>query len=420
MTDSAKNSTCYLMPEETEKLLAWVESVNVKAAGDFERAQQIVSRLGAHYRNGSTEIGIYAPEIAAQNIPDGDWHLEVLTPLDAIDLTADEQKVRFQRSHVPLKLIDDCAWGVIAGMTPGTRDHVGCFYWLRYKDAGGNWHSIHDHLAYSVPFGTLAPAELYDIETMQASRADATHFSNMDWDADPMHQNDDGIPRVGPPVNILQIHPGTASPEGTLEGLRQIYARIAEKRRSGEALTPEEQNYIGYDAVQLLPVEPPIEHEAGPAFWNEEPAPKSDTLTATLHQHDIFDWGYDVMVSASPAVNPAITSTKRPDELVDLIAELHNFPDGPIKVIFDIVYGHTDNQALKLFHTNYLAGANMYGQNLNYRHLIARATWLEMQRRKSDYGVDGIRVDGAQDFKGYDPVTNTLYHDDEYLRQMND
>ncbi|MEL6272630.1 MAG: glucosylglycerol hydrolase, partial [Chloroflexota bacterium] len=45
---------------------------------------------------------------------------------------------------------------------------------------------------------------------------------------------------------------------------------------------------------------------------------------------------------------------------------------------------------------------------------------LEMQRRKSDYGVDGIRVDGAQDFKGYDPVTDTLYHDDEYLRQMND
>jgi hypothetical protein len=42
-----------------------------------------------------------------------------------------------------------------------------------------------------------------------------------------------------------------------------------------------------------------------------------------------------------------------------------------------------------------------------------------MQRRKSNYGVDGIRVDGAQDFKYYDPESNQMIHDDDYLADMN-
>ncbi len=41
----------------------------------------------------------------------------------------------------------------------------------------------------------------------------------------------------------------------------------------------------------------------------------------------------------------------------------------------------------------------MYGQNINYRHGIVRAILLEMQRRKVNFGADGVRVDGAQDFK---------------------
>lgn len=413
---------CTLLENETQHFLQWVDVVRTRTADPYERAEQLVSRLGANYRNGNAEFGFYAPELVDKQIPDDNWFLEVLTPLDPLDLQAQTSQVRFQREKVPLVQDGEFVWGVVSGVKPGTRAEVGSFYWLRYQDRQGRWHIIHDHLAYSVPFGTLAPAELYNMERLHAERADAHHFANMDWDTDLTHQHTDGIPRVAPPMNILQIHPGTASEEGSLEGLRKVYARIAEKRRNDEPLDPFEQNYVGYDAVQLMPIEPPIEHEAGPLFWqNDNPDDEdSDTISVTLHQHDIFDWGYDVMVSASPAVNPAILSSKRPDELVDLIAELHNFPDGPIKVIVDIVYGHTDNQALKLFHGNYLAGANMYGQNLNYRHPVARATWLEMQKRKNDFGVDGVRVDGAQDFKGYDAQTDMLYHDDEFLRQMND
>jgi hypothetical protein len=43
-----------------------------------------------------------------------------------------------------------------------------------------------------------------------------------------------------------------------------------------------------------------------------------------------------------------------------------------------------------------------------------------MQRRKSNYGVDGVRVDGAQDFTYWVPEEQKLYHDDDYLSLMND
>lgn len=412
-------NTCYLVEDATTDLVQWAQTVQAKAADQFEQAKQLVAELGAHYRDGYAQIGFWAPELVEQSIAADQWHLEVLTPITLVDWSAPQQSIRFKREQVPLAQVGDYVWGIVAGMTAGNRDQIGSFYWLRYQDADGNWQTIHDHLAHSVPFGTLAPAEFYDLDSMHADRADTHHFSDMDWDTDPTHQHDDGIPRVGAPVNILQIHPGTTASDGTLAGLRELYAGIAAKIRGGAELTPFEANFTAYDAVQLMPLEPPIEHEATPQFW-EVTANAANELTVTIRQHDIINWGYDVMLSASPAVNPAILRTKRPDELVDLIAELHNFPNKPIKVIFDIVYGHTDNQAVTLFNPHYLAGPNMYGQNLSYNHPVVRATLLEMQKRKSNFGVDGIRVDGAQDFKVWDPKTQMLYHDDEYLREMND
>jgi hypothetical protein len=68
------------------------------------------------------------------------------------------------------------------------------------------------------------------------------------------------IPRVPTPTNILQIHVKTASTEGTLEGLTRIYQRISDKLAAGKLLDPSEEVYAGYDAVQLLPVEPTIEY----------------------------------------------------------------------------------------------------------------------------------------------------------------
>ncbi len=103
-----------------------------------------------------------------------------------------------------------------------------------------------------------------------------------------------------------------------------------------------------------------------------------------------------------------------------MIAALHNFPGAPKRLIFDVVYGHSDNQGLEILPHHYFAGPNMYGQNVNYRNWTVRAILQEMQRRKGDYGADGIRVDGAQDFKWWDGDAQEVRHDDEYLQEMSD
>jgi hypothetical protein len=401
----------------TADLLRWVQDQYKTIADDFERAETFSRRMGAHYTNGLTTIGWWLPELVQSEV--AACYLEVLDPVGELDLLADKQTITFQRRQAQLKQHNDYAWGVVQGMTAGTRDQLGSLYWVRLHMADGSWRTRHDHFAYSVPFGVLAPAELYDMDGMFAGRSDAHHFANLPWDQDEHHQLGE-TKRIAPPTNILQIHPGTASADGTLAGLTEIYAGIAAKIEADEPLAPWEENFVGYDAVELMPIEPPIEHEAGPLFWEAtDDDPTNDTLSAQLRKHNIIDWGYDVMVSASPAVNPAVLRSKRPDELLDLIVTLHNFPTGPIYIMFDIVYGHTDNQAVQVFHPDYLAGPNMYGQNLSYTRPAPRATWLEMQRRKNNYGIDGVRVDGAQDFKNWNPEKWVMEHDDDFLRQMN-
>ncbi len=400
----------------TQALIDWAQQTQTNTPDAHTAAQHIVRKLGAHVTDGVTEFGFWTPILAKLDPPPQAIALEVLHPTTSFDLTAADQQVTFQRQHIPVEVTGETVWAAVDGLIPGTRDQFGTLYWLVYQTADGTWHTIADHQAYSVPFGVRAPAELMDMNGMFTARRDKDHFAQLPGEIDP-----DGTLRLPPPMNILQIHTGTASPDGTLAGLTEVYQRIAKKILAGEDLTPAEQNYIAYDAVQLMPIEPPIEHEAGPLFWEEASADRStETLTVTLRRHDIINWGYDVMISASPATNPSLLRTKRPHELLDLIETLHNFPGKPIRVMFDIVYGHTDNQALGLLNDEYLAGANMYGQNLNYLNPVVRASLIEMQRRKSNYGIDGIRVDGAQDFKWWNPETDEMIHDDDYLHLMND
>ena len=61
-------------------------------------------------------------------------------------------------------------------------------------------------------------------------------------------------------------------------------------------------------------------------------------IKITLTKPDTQNWGYDIVIFASSATNPSVLETLRPDELIEFIATLHNFPTGPIKVIYDIVF----------------------------------------------------------------------------------
>lgn len=396
----------------TQELVAWCRHALDTAASNFDAGVQIARGLGAHKRNGLCEVGFWAPELLERRIPDGDIFLEVLEPEEPVDLTVSRQTLKMRRQLVPVGRCDAFCFAAVEGMRAGGRDEIGSFYALAWRDDEG-WHRILDPLAASLPFGAFAPAEYYDVEAMQAQRGDRDYFAGLP-EGDPV--------KLGPPVNILQIHVATATAGGTLASLTRRFEHLAERVRMKLPVEPADRIFLGYDAVQLLPVEPTTVFEKGPDFWDEFEDEDADdeSVTVELHRPNTTNWGYDIVIAGMGAVNPAILETGRPDELVDLAAVLHNFPSGPKKLVFDVVFGHSDNQGLKALNYHYFAGPNMYGQNLNYLNGIVRAILLEMQRRKGNFGADGIRVDGAQDFTYWDPNTERVEHDDDYLQSMSD
>lgn len=420
-----------LADAETQSLLDWATAIEHSELTYFEKAKALAAKLGAHYRSdGLTEIGFWTPRLSAQVMRKSEIYLEVLTPIEAIDPHVDEQVIPFRRDRINLKQQGEFHWGVVTGMTAGNRDRIGSFYWLRYVDQAGNLQAIRDTLPYSLPYGVFGPAELYDIDHLQAHRGDLEYFRRTGASQMPLREGpiDQAmvlrrIPRVRMPRNILQIHIGTGSRDRTMASLNRLYQGLAEKIENDTPLTPAEQCYIGYDAIQFLPTEPTIEFrdEYSPeseffSFHDEE----EDVVYIELNKPNTEDWGYDVPILGSSATNPALLETLRPDETVDLIATLHNFPTGPIQVIYDLVYGHADNQSELLLHRQFLKGPNMYGQDLNHQLPIVRAIFLEMQRRKINTGVDGIRVDGGQDFRFFNPLTGLVEYDDAYLVAMSD
>ncbi|MEL6260674.1 MAG: glucosylglycerol hydrolase [Cyanobacteria bacterium J06626_6] len=453
--------------DETHSLVEWADSIHrATTTTYFEKAQQISHRLGANYRSDRlTEIGFWTPELAGDIIQsEHKLELEIFTPIDPIDFRKPEQQVKFKRDRIPVIKQGEYVWAVIYGLQAGTRDQAGCFYWLRYQDADGKVQIIRDPLAYSLPYGVFAPAELYDMRRLQRRRPDLAYFRRT---GSSTNLSDTTIPRVPAPTTILQIHVNTASEKGSLEDLTEIYQRISDKLANGEPLEAKEAVYAGYDAIQLLPVEPTIEYRREDTqneheFFSIHPAPNigqmnlleeateastqapasispqdcepstdldtdladtdlADTdLTVTLRKPNTQNWGYDVPILGSSTTNPAVLGSLRPNEVIDFIATLHNFSQGPIQLIYDLVYGHADNQALELLNHQFLKGPNMYGQDLNHQSPQVRAILLEMQRRKINTGADGIRVDGGQDFRFFNPLTDRVEQDDTYLLAMSD
>jgi 1,4-alpha-glucan branching enzyme len=214
---------------------------------------------------------------------------------------------------------------------------------------------------------------------------------------------------------MLEIHPGTATEAGSLAGLARRFRDLAAKQRAGEELTPADRNLLGYDAVQLMPVEPIAKNEDHPGYFRPGHL-SGGRVEVALEKPDMVNWGYDIVVSGFSAVNPAVLETGRPDELVDFIATCHD-TSRPVRVVFDVALGHADNGGLDLLPERFFSGPGMYGQELDYTEPVVRAILLEMQRRKMDFGADGIRVDGAQDFTNWSEERGE-WHDDEFLAEM--
>ena len=407
-----------LVPEATGKLLAWASGLESSSNTYLDQTKALARKLGAYYRpDGLTEIGFWVPGLIRDVLHEREIYLEVFTPIEPINWQEKEQSIKFKRDRLQLEQQGEFIWGVVSGMQAGTRERAGSFYWLRYVDRAENLRTIRDLVPSSLPYGIFAPAELYDVDSLQANRTDLNYFERTAKSDDPKIK----IPRLSDPKNILQIHVGTASPEGTLEGLNRIYQKIAAKIKLGQPLTPSEQNYVGYDAIELLPTEPTIEYrdEYSPeseffAFIAEE----EDVVEIELFKPNTQDWGYDVPILGSSTTNPALLSSLRPDEVIDFIATLHNFPTYPIQLIYDLVYGHADNQSELLIAREFHKGPNMYGQDLNHQQPMVRAILLEMQRRKINTGADGVRIDGGQDFRFFNPLSGRVEQDDAYLLEM--
>ena len=387
------------------------EETLLTAETRFDAERAIARGLGGHVdADGLAHFGFWVPELQDARVPSGDIFLEVLAPTGPLDLTRAHQDAQFERVYVPVIRTEAHCFAVVRGMKAGTRDEIGDFYALCWRDADNNWHRILDPLAMSLPFGAMAPAELYDVDGMLAARGDAEYWQALKG-AEPH--------KFGPVSNILQIHVPTATAGGTLADLTRQFERLAARVAADLPLEPADQIFMGYEGVQLLPVEPTTVYETGPDFWQETDATEA-SVTVSLLRPDTTNWGYDNVIAGMATVNPVLLETGRPDELVDLAAVLHNFPGKPKKLVFDVVYGHSDNQGLRVLNGQFFAGPNMYGQNLDYQNPSVRAILLEMQRRKVNFGADGVRVDGAQDFKFWDPAAQVMRHDDDYLQSMAD
>ncbi|SFQ54344.1 Hypothetical glycoside hydrolase 5 [Roseivivax halotolerans] len=395
----------------SEEMAAAADQALMTAETRFAGEQIVARSLGAHVDEARiARFGFWVPELQDARVPSGDIFLEVLRPTEPLDLTRSHQDVTFERIYIPVIRTEVHCFVAVRGMRAGTRDAIGDFYALCWRDAEDGWHRILDPLAISLPFGAMAPAELYDVDAMLGARGDTEYWQALAGETP--H-------KFGPVTNILQIHVPTATGGGTLASLTRQFERLAARIEADLPLEPSDMLFAGYEGVQLLPVEPTTVYETGPDFWEESDG-NDTSVTVSLLRPNTTNWGYDNVIAGMATVNPVLLETGRPDELVDLAAVLHNFPGGPKRLVFDVVYGHSDNQGLRVLSGHFFAGPNMYGQNLDYQNPAVRAILLEMQRRKVNFGADGVRVDGAQDFKYWDATAQVLRHDDEYLQSMAD
>jgi len=392
----------------TEALVLWAKGLLAIPMDTDVPPLELAGRLGAHPRAGIVEFGFWVPQFRFGGA--GEVELELFDPPTDFDLTKASQQVEFRRTTVPMVVTGEFAWVALRGVSVGDRSEVGTLYrmLLHLEDVAPI--SVDDPLAASTPFGAFAPAEVIDAAAISADRDDADYYAAL---------GGEDIPRIGSCVNLLQVHVPTATEAGTIVALTDWIRLVASKVESGDELSPSDELWLDYDGVELMPVEPTIGFEAGPTSW-EPVSVAADQATVLVRRPATTNWGYDVMIAGSAAVNPAILAKGRPHELADLAAALHNFPGSPMRLVIDVVYGHADNQAVGVVPDGWFTGADMYGQHLDYRNPIVRAQLLEMQRRKANFGADGVRVDGAQDFTWWNATAQRLEFHDLYMQEMSE
>lgn len=374
----------------------------------FKRAQKLAKKLGCTVYGFESQFLFWNPEFKEVESAD----LELFIPSRYMNFDKPEQHATFRYRILPMQVEGEFAAVVVEGVPVGNKETFGALYQVKLHYKSGRVKIIRDPMAASMPYGIFAPSEVYDIGKALANRSDSGYFKSLETEL-----SDDL--RIKPSINLLEIHVQTATKQGTLHSLNERFKQIASKLRSGVKLTPDEQNMAGFDAVELMPLEPVIEHPENHKFWDPVNTPKTDDeeVTVCLRRPCVLNWGYDVTIFGSAAINPSLLSSGRPDELLELIETLHNLPR-PVKVVLDVVLGHAHNMALQVLPDIFFTGPGEYGQNIRFNHTLVRAIILEMQRRKVKFGFDGIRVDASHDYTYYDKGKEKYLCDDDFLREM--
>ncbi|MFB6177197.1 MAG: glucosylglycerol hydrolase, partial [Halobaculum sp.] len=303
---------------ETESLVEWIESTLASEDDRFAAAKQVTRRLGGQWHDDHATVAIWTPEVA-DGVPPEAVTLELFTPTESVDPGSTERRpVEFRRDRIGTRRVDEFTVAAVEGVRRGTRDRLGSLYQLRVD---GREEPIRDPLADSVPFGAFTPAELYDTDRLDETRADRDYFQRLETDGEPPHRDRSAtatepgsVPRFAPASNLLEIHPGTTTEAETLAGVTRTFEEIGRKQRAGESLTPGETVFAGYDGVQLMPLAPVTENPERAAHWEPESAGSAGDVSVTVERPDSINWGYDIVISGFGAVNPSILETGRPDE----------------------------------------------------------------------------------------------------------
>lgn len=403
------SNTITFNEEKARQLLSDLK-LSIQGSISFRDAKHIARHLGVRVDDESVTFLFWNPEFKEAK----ELELEIFCPSQHLKFDKPEQHASISYYSFPLIKNGEFAVASLDNVPVGNKDSMGALYQLKITYENGTTLIVRDPMAASVPYGIFAPSEIYDIQAALSDRNDVSYYENLDQLLTEKKEF-----RIDPSVNLLEIHTQTATKEGTFKGLSKRFTQIASKLETGKDLSPDEMNLIGFDAIELMPTDPVLEHPDNHQFWKPVNTPKKngDEITVRLRRPNSINWGYDAIIFGAAAVNPSLLSSGRPDELIELIETLHNFPQ-PIKVVLDVVYGHAHNQAVDILPNIYFRGPNIYGQDVNFRNLMVRAIILEMQRRKMNYGFDGIRVDASQDFNYTEPESGKILYDDEFLQEM--
>lgn len=379
----------------------------------YSSASYIAERMGASVNGSSARFLIWHPQIS-RGIR---VLLHLYVPGPNLVYEKKDQHCSTIYYQFEMESVDEFAAVVVDNLVSGDKEQFGTFYEFEIIFENKQNKIIRDPMAWSMPYGIYAPAEVYNISKVLASRKDKEYFEKQI----PSSATDEEK-RSGASTNLLEVYIPTATKTGTIASLTRRYKQISATLKENRQLLPEEQNLLGFDAIEFMPIAPVIQHPQHHQFWRfiQTPEVSGRELTVHLRKPAVINWGYDSPVFGSAAVNPSFLSTGRPHELLDFIETMHLFPNRPIKVVLDVVYGHAHPQGEQLLPTEFFAGSNRYGKNVDFKHPLVRAMILEMHRRKMSWGFDGIRVDAAQDFKYYDSRQDISLHDNDFLKELSE